>query len=89
MVEQAVDILAHKGKPTKGSKREKFVKFAESRTKNAIKAIRIIGKLGNRNAYEYNDGDVRKVVKALNIEIENMKNRMSSKMSSDSIDFKL
>ncbi len=30
----------------KSTKREKFVKLAESRTVNAIKAIRIIGKAG-------------------------------------------
>ena len=31
-------------------KREKFVELAENRTRNAIKAIRVIGKLGNKNA---------------------------------------
>ncbi|KAB2886285.1 MAG: hypothetical protein F9K34_02710 [Albidovulum sp.] len=71
------------------SKRDKFVKFAESRTVNAIKAIRIIGKLGNRNAYEYDDADVRKIVKALTDEIEALKNRMKTTKSSDGVDFKL
>lgn len=73
----------------KTSKREKFVKLAESRTVNAIKAIRIIGKLGNRNAYDYDDADVRKIVKALNDEIEALKNRMKTTKSSDGVDFKL
>ena len=71
------------------SKREKFVKLAESRTVNAIKAIRIIGKLGNRNAYEYDEADVRKIVKALNDEIEALKNRMKTTESADGVDFKL
>lgn len=71
------------------AKREKFVKLAESRTVNAIKAIRIIGKLGNRNAYDYDDADVRKIVKALNDEIEALKNRMKATKSSDGVDFKL
>lgn len=73
----------------KSTKREKFVKLAESRTVNAIKAIRVIGKLGNRNAYEYDDADVRKIVKALNDEIEALKNRMKATKSSDEVDFKL
>ena len=65
------------------------MKLAESRTVNAIKAIRIIGKLGNRNAYDYNDADVRKIVKALSDEIEALKNRMKTTKSSDGVDFKL
>lgn len=76
------------GKPAK-SKREKFVELAERRTKNAIKAIRIIGKLGNSNAYEYDESDVRKIVKALNNEVEAMRNRMSSTKASDEVEFKL
>ena len=59
-------------------KRDKFVKLAESRTVNAIKAIRIIGKLGNPNAYEYNDTDVKKITKVLTDEIETMKTRLKS-----------
>ena len=37
-----------------GSKdrREKFVRLAESRTAKAMKAIRVIGNLGNKSQYE-------------------------------------
>lgn len=71
------------------SKREKFVELAQRRTINAIKAIRVLGKLGNRSAYEYSDSDVTKIVKALNDEIETLKSRMKSSGRADSIDFKL
>jgi hypothetical protein len=71
------------------SKREKFVKLAESRTTNAIKAIRTIGKLGNPSAYEYDENDVKKIVKALTDEIEAMKTRMKNSKPSDDVDFKL
>lgn len=74
---------------SKTSKREKFVELAQSRTKNAIKAIRIIGKLGNKNAYEYTDADVKKIASALNREIEAMKNRMSSTGTKETVDFTL
>ena len=71
------------------AKRQKFKKLAEKRTTNAIKAIRIIGKLGNPNAYEYGDADVRKIAKALTDEIEAMKTRMTSTKPSDDVAFKL
>jgi hypothetical protein len=71
------------------TKRDKFVKLAESRTSTAIKAIRIIGKLGNRNAYDYDESDVRKIAKALNDEVEALKDRMKTTKSVDGVDFKL
>src|SRR5665213_3059942 len=42
-----LDKAEGKSSKTKIQKREKFVELAESRTINAIKAIRVIGKLGN------------------------------------------
>jgi hypothetical protein len=74
------------GKPRK---REKFVELAESRTKNAIKAIRVIAKLGNKSAYEYTEADVNKIAKALSREIDQMKARMSSTGGKESVDFTL
>ena len=89
MADAAIDFTTPDGEKPNKNKREKFVELAESRTKNAIKAIRVIGKLSNPNAYEYDESDVRKIAKALNAEIEAMKNRMSSTKSSDGVDFKL
>jgi hypothetical protein len=70
-------------------KREKFVQLAENRTRNAIKAIRVIGKLGNKNAYEYSEADVHKIVRALNREIDALKARMASSGGKEAVDFKL
>jgi ribosomal protein L7/L12 len=70
-------------------KRKKFVELAERRTINAIKAIRVIAKLGNRNAYDFTEADVKKIAGALGREIEALKARMSSTGAKDSIDFKL
>lgn len=70
-------------------KREKFVELAERRTVNAIKAIRVIGKLGNRSAYEYTEADVRKIVNALSKEVDAIKARMLSSGGKESVDFKL
>ena len=73
----------------KGEKRSKFVELAERRTKNAIKSIRVIGKLGNPFAYEYHDTDVKKIVAALNKEIDDLKAKFASKSSKAAVDFKL
>ncbi len=71
------------------NKREKFVDLAESRTRNAIKAIRVIAKLGNKNAYEYTESDVRKIAIALSRETEALKTRMLSTGGKEAVDFKL
>jgi len=70
-------------------KREKFVKLAETRTRNAIRAIRVIAKLGNKNAYDFSEADVNKIAKALIREIDLMKARMSSTGGKESVDFTL
>ena len=74
---------------TKAIKREKFVELAQNRTKNAIRAIRVIAKLGNKNAYDFTESDVNKIAKALTREIEMMKTRMSSNGGKESVDFTL
>jgi ribosomal protein L7/L12 len=74
---------------SKAAKREKFVKLAEKRTRNAIKAIRIIGKLGNKNAYDYSEADVKKIASALTKEIEAMRARMSHTGAKDVVEFEL
>jgi hypothetical protein len=70
-------------------KREKFVQLAESRTINAIRAIRVIAKLGNKSHYLYDDADVKKIVAALTKEIDAMKAKMGDKTGRDEVGFKL
>lgn len=72
-----------------GSKRDKFVELAESRTKNAIKAIRVLAKLGNKNAYEYSDADVKRITSALSKEVDALKVRMTSTGGKEAVEFKL
>jgi hypothetical protein len=70
-------------------KRSKFVELAQSRTTNAIRAIRVIGKLGNRSAYEFDENDVKKIVGALSKEIEALRARMLTRSSKEAVEFKL
>jgi ribosomal protein L7/L12 len=84
-----LDKSSDKTAPAKAGKREKFVELAENRTVNAIKAIRVIGKLGNKNAYQFDDSDVQKIVRALTKEVDALKARMSTSGGKESVDFKL
>jgi hypothetical protein len=70
-------------------KREKFVRLAEGRTQSALDAIRKIGNLSNRRAYDYDDNDIKKIIKTLR-EATNEVERKFGSSSSDGINkFKL
>lgn len=69
-------------------KRQKFVDLAEKRVTNAIKAISLVGNLANKNNYKYDDQDVKKILKALNDEIIEVKTRFQTGRS-DEKEFKL
>ena len=47
------------------TKREKFVRLAESRTTKAVDAIVNISSLSNTRSYEYKEDDVRKILSAI------------------------
>ncbi|MBE7420413.1 MAG: hypothetical protein HS128_22145 [Ideonella sp.] len=76
-------------KKAANEKREKFVRLAQSRTVNAIKAIRVIGKLGNKSHYQYDEKDVKKIATALTKEIEALKARMSDQGGKVEVEFSL
>ena len=49
-------------KPNQSEKRQKFRELAESRTNRAIEAVLRIGNLSNRQIYEWDDAEVKKVI---------------------------
>lgn len=57
------------------NKRKKFEDIAVRRVNRVIKEIRLIGNLSNRSSYEYGEEDVRKIIKALQREIDAVKAR--------------
>jgi hypothetical protein len=77
------------GRGDSAEKRQKFVQLAQSRTVNAIRAIRVIGKLGNRSHYQYDEADVKKIVSALTKEIDALKSRMTEQGGRVAVEFKL
>ena len=70
-------------------KREKFVRLAEGRTQSALDAIRKIGNLSNRRAYEYSDTDAKKIIKALRDATNDLERRFSNSQGSETDQFKL
>lgn len=71
------------------NKRAKFVELANNRVTRAIKDMRLIGNLSNRTNYDYNDEDVRRILKALQKEIEIIRTRFSSGGGGSDAEFKL
>ncbi|MBA3677563.1 MAG: hypothetical protein H0W74_09200 [Sphingosinicella sp.] len=72
-----------------GDRRAKFVRLAEKRVGNALRAVRLIGNLSNRAAYEFDDADIKKIASALTKEIDSMQRRFSDTPVKNKIEFKL
>lgn len=58
-------------------KREKFVELAEARTTKAVKAIKLVGNLSNRQYYEFDENDSEKIIAALKDAVADVEARMS------------
>ncbi len=56
-------------------RRGKFVEIATRRVNRTIREIRLISNLSNTAAYEYTQEDVRKILRALQKEIDLMRTR--------------
>lgn len=60
------------------SKREKFYRLAENRMNTVLKQIELLGNLSNRNAYDYTDEDINKMVKTLKNAIANLEHNFNN-----------
>lgn len=70
-------------------KREKFVRLAEARVNNALRAIRLIGNLSNKNNYQYSEQDVQKILAALNLAVKELSNQFRPGAERDGEKFSL
>lgn len=70
-------------------KRAKFVELANKRVNAAIKAVRLVGNLGNRSNYEYTEDDARKMVRALQKELDAAKAKFGDGSDSAGGEFQL
>ena len=57
-------------------KREKFIRLANQRVNKAMEQLRLVGNLGNRSAYDYNEEDAKKIVKALQRSLDDAKGKL-------------
>lgn len=57
----------------KRDKQQKFVKLANNRVNKAIKSIQLVSNLSNKQNYEYSDEQAQKIIRAIQSEVELMK----------------
>ena len=64
---------------SKNDKSAKFRELAKSRVNRAINMIRLIANLGNKAHYDYTSDQAKKIEKALQNEVNNVKVKFNSK----------
>lgn len=62
----------------KKRKSEKFEYLANDRVDKAIRILRRIGNLSNKNAYEYDERQVRKMMRVLRSEVKAIQDKFDS-----------
>jgi hypothetical protein len=71
------------------SKQERFRRVAERRVNRAIKDLRLIGNLSNRNNYEYTIDQVNKILAALKRELRGLRAKFDDRTIQDEKPFGL
>ena len=64
-------------------------KLANKRVNKAIKALRLIGNLTNRKYYSFDDDQVKKIMKALQKEVDSIKQSFQESVNKGKDDFRL
>ncbi|KYD22006.1 hypothetical protein [Caldibacillus debilis] len=54
------------------TKRERFIRVAENRTNKIIKTMRLLGNCANKANYDYTDEDAKKIIHALEEELNEL-----------------
>lgn len=75
--------------PLGRDRRKKFVELATKRVNRTLNDLRLIGNLSNRAAYEFTDEDARKIVRALQRELDLLKTKFSGTGGASDADFSL
>lgn len=84
-----MDAVVKSERRARASKHERFRALAEARTNKAIEAILRIGNLSNRQIYDFEDAEVRKVVRALKDAVSSVEARFESPRGKAAGGFKL
>jgi hypothetical protein len=67
------------------SKEERFKRLAKMRGERVLKDLQLISNLSNKNNYEYNDEDIKKLFGALESALKESKTRFSSRLNTKEI----
>jgi ABC-type Fe3+-hydroxamate transport system substrate-binding protein len=70
-------------------KAKKFVELANKRVNKAIKDIKLVSNLSNRQNYEYTEEQAKKIIKALQNEVDQVKQSFLSSEEDQQTAFKL
>ena len=70
-------------------KSAKFVELANKRVNRAIKDIKLVANLANKQNYEYSEDQARKIVKALQHEVDLVKQSFMTGDEDSQVLFKL
>lgn len=66
-------------KKSNNFRRERFLKYRESRVSNAVHAISLCENMANKNSYEYSEEEARIIIKALSDAVTRLKNTFDLK----------
>lgn len=69
--------------------RERFISLANKRVTAAILQLRLVGNLANRKNYEYDPEDAKKIIRALQRELDDLKTRFKGEENDDSSIFSI
>jgi|TARA_B100001971_G_C18197928_1_gene542690 hypothetical protein len=67
--------LKEAGMNDKSSKQERFKRLATKRTNNVLKALKVLGNLSNRSAYDYTNEEVDAIFNAVDKQMRVVRNK--------------
>lgn len=71
------------------SKKDRFKKLAQQRTRNVLKSIKILSNCSNTATYEYSEEDLKKIFSAIEAELKNTKTKFYGSLDTSDEDFTL
>jgi|GEM_PF-375329 ABC-type Fe3+-hydroxamate transport system substrate-binding protein len=75
--------------PRQRDPRERFVALANKRVEAAIQQLRLVGNLANRRNYEFNDAEAKKIVRALQSALDDVRVRFKGDENGTKSTFRL
>jgi hypothetical protein len=70
-------------------KRKKFIELANARVNRALKEMQLLGNLSNKRSYNYTEKDTKQILRALEGELDKLRERFKSGTDRSSNAFKI